>query len=203
MRRLAELSGGVRRRLGAKAAVVGISPGALTALALLSAFGSGALFYAGSFRWGALVLLVSGLFDMLDGSVARASGRETRLGAFLDSTLDRYSDAAVLGGILLYYGGRGADTYVALSLIAMVGALLTSYARSRAEGLGLECKVGVFERPERVIILIAAGFWGLMPVALWVLAAGTHVTVAQRVFYVCRRLRGGDGPEAKNGSGGR
>jgi len=163
-------------------------PLALTVLGLLLALVSGWLFYKGRFAWAALVLGFSGLCDLFDGAVARLSGRVTPFGAFLDSTVDRLSDAAILGGILLYYSARQADTYVVLAYLALVGSFLVSYTRARAECLVDHCRVGVFQRPARTLVLVFAGFAGLLPAALWVLAAATGLTVAQRVIYVRRSL---------------
>lgn len=192
MKQLRLAFAGTRARVASRLAALGIGPNHLTVLGLLLALVSGLLFYTGLFRWASSVLLVSGLCDLLDGEVARQTGRSTLFGAFLDSTLDRFADSAVLGGILLYYAREPADRYVALAFFALVGSLLTSYTRARAESLIDRCDVGVFERPERLLVLLAAGFAGYIPAALWILALAANFTAAQRVLHVRRSLRNRD-----------
>jgi len=138
-----------------------------------------------------LVLLFSGLFDMLDGALARAMGRTSKAGAILDSVLDRYSEAVVLIGLALYYlyiSASNSNVGVILVFITIVGSMMVSYTRARAEGLGLDCKVGLFTRPER-IILIAAGliFSSALIYILWVLAVGTMFTALWRLIYLLRK----------------
>src|SRR5205823_9758245 len=118
-------------------------------------------------------------FDTLDGALARVAGRATTFGAFLDSTLDRYSEAALLLGLLYDAGRRGDLAAEVLAFLVIVGSLLVSYARARAEGLGLECEVGIAPRPERVLILGLGLILGLELPALAVLAALTHFTAIQ------------------------
>jgi CDP-diacylglycerol--glycerol-3-phosphate 3-phosphatidyltransferase len=146
----------------------------------------------GQFLAGGLVLIGASALDMLDGALARARGNVTRLGAFLDSTLDRYSDALAFGGLLLYYQREmPAAVEFQLVWVAMIGALLTPYARARAEALGFNASVGLLERPERAVLLIAGLLTGWMLPVLWVLALLTHVTVVQRIVHVWRQARSG------------
>ncbi len=192
-----------------------ISADVLTVTGLLLSFGAGLLFFWGRPRLAALVLLIGGLCDILDGQVARRSGGETRFGAFFDSTLDRLAEAAVLLGLAGYYvrnllmlwlePTRMLDQMsfdllpvawgvLALSaMVALVGSFLVSYTRARAEGLGLDCKVGWFERPERLALLILAGalqkFWALSA-AIYLLAILSFITAAQRVAHVWKITRG-------------
>ncbi len=195
---------------------IGLEPDHLTVVGMLFSVGAGLAFFEGGFRLGATLLLVSGLCDLLDGEMARRTG-STRFGAFLDSTLDRLADAAVLVGIAGFYLlhllelvlspqmavaeiGRGLEprTWAVVSLTAMlalVGSFMVSYTRARAEGLGLECRVGWFERPERMLLLIAAGFCGVgpwMPGALIVLTLLSFATAFQRVAYVRKQSRSAD-----------
>ncbi|MEW6675737.1 MAG: CDP-alcohol phosphatidyltransferase family protein [Nitrospirota bacterium] len=137
-------------------------------------------------RLGGLLILVGGLFDMLDGIVARINNKATRFGAFLDSVLDRYSDAFLFLSIAWYLGGKGDHTGVFLSLGTLIGAFLISYARARAEGLGELCHIGIMERPERLILLIFATLTGWVVPVLWIMLILTHITVMQRVYYVWR-----------------
>jgi phosphatidylglycerophosphate synthase len=133
---------------------------------------------------GGFIILLGGAFDVLDGIVARTNGLVTKFGAFLDSVLDRYSDAVVFLAIALYMYLHGEQTGVYLSLFALVGALLISYARARAEALGMGCHTGLMERPERVILTAFACLTGYFIPVLWILCILTHITVIQRVVHV-------------------
>jgi CDP-diacylglycerol--glycerol-3-phosphate 3-phosphatidyltransferase len=168
----------------------GVSPLAVTLAGLL-------LSVAGAFEiaWGHLfiagiVLIVSGVCDTLDGSLARRTSRESVFGAFIDSTIDRVTEFLYFGALIVRYGGEGTGGRVAvlLCLVAIGGSYLTSYTRARAEGLGLECRVGWIERPERVAILtigLLAGSTALF-VALVCLAVLTPVTAIQRIIHIRR-----------------
>ena len=136
-----------------------------------------------------LFMLFGGVLDMLDGIVARTSGRVTKFGAFLDSVLDRYSDAFLFLSISYYLAAQGNHTGSFLSLGTLVGAFLISYARARAEGLGIPCNTGIMERPERIILLIFATLTGWLVPVLWIMLVLTHVTVLQRIYYVWHRTR--------------
>jgi CDP-diacylglycerol--glycerol-3-phosphate 3-phosphatidyltransferase len=153
----------------------GIVFGALAAVA----FGEGRL------PLGALFLILAGVADMLDGSLARASGSASPFGSFVDSVADRATDCLILGGLAWHYRDR-AELLVALAAIG--GSFLVSYAKARAQGLGVSCDVGLMERPERMILLIAGALTGLMRPALWALAALSLLTAAQRVLHVRREL---------------
>ncbi len=214
-----------KRRLqdGAHAAVeplvallsrLGVHPDHLTIAGLVLSALSGFAFYLGHTRTGALMLLLAGLCDLLDGELARRAGLESRFGAFLDSTLDRLSEALVLLGILGFYlrnlyalvlhpeqallqisTGLEPLTWAVMAFtaaLALVGSFMVSYTRARAEGLGLDCKVGWFERPERLVLLVMAGllrvFWA-MSAALLLLAILSFATAAQRVAHVHRNTR--------------
>ena len=138
---------------------------------------------------GALLLLASG-FDMLDGAVARASGTVTKFGGFLDSTIDRYSESLVYGGVLVYLlGTRDYRLGSLLIIVATAGSLLISYARARAEAAGFRASVGLLARPERVLILAVGLLTGYVIPALWILAIGTHLTVVTRMAHVWRLSR--------------
>jgi CDP-diacylglycerol--glycerol-3-phosphate 3-phosphatidyltransferase len=168
----------------------GISPDALTLIGLLLNIVTGAIVAAGMLTIGGAALLIASAFDMLDGAVARATGRTSRFGAFLDSLVDRYSEAAVFVGLAAVFARQGDHVLVAASALALTGSLLVSYARARAEGLGLDCEVGLLQRPERVIIL-AVGLlipFLLVPI-VWLLAVVTNLTVLQRALHVRRLLQ--------------
>lgn len=153
----------------------GIVFGALAALA----------FAEGRLPLGGLFLVLAGIADMLDGSLARASGSATRFGSFIDSVADRATDVLILGGLAWHFR---ATTELAVTLVAIGGSFLVSYAKARAEGLGIACDVGLMERPERMILLVAGAFSGLMRTTVWVLAVLSLLTAAQRVWHVRREL---------------
>lgn len=139
-------------------------------------------------RTGGALILLGGLFDMLDGIVARTNGKDTKFGALLDSTLDRYSDSFLFLAIAWYFFEKNDLAGVLLTIGSLVGALLVSYVRARAEGLGVECQVGLIERPERVVLLALGCLTGwLLPVIAVVFILG-HVTVLQRIFHVHKMI---------------
>jgi CDP-diacylglycerol--glycerol-3-phosphate 3-phosphatidyltransferase len=193
----------------------GARPDQVTVLGTLLAVAAGLAFFQGRFRLASGLLLLSGLCDILDGQLARRLGASSRFGAFFDSTLDRLAEAAVLAGIMGFYLrnlvalvfqssealaqmalGLEPGTWAVMAftaLLALVASFMVSYTRARAEGLGLECKVGWFERPERLTLLIIAGllkvFWA-MSAALLLLAVLSFWTATQRVRHVWKLTRG-------------
>jgi phosphatidylglycerophosphate synthase len=140
-------------------------------------------------RLGGILILVGGAFDIVDGVVARTGGKATRFGAFLDSVLDRYSDAFLFLALAWYFSARGDYAGAFLSLVTLIGAFLISYARARAEGLGESCHVGIMERPERIILLIFGCFTGWLLPVMWVMATLTHITVIQRIYHVRKKMK--------------
>lgn len=140
-------------------------------------------------RLGGLLILIGGLCDLSDGILARANGRTTSFGAFLDSLLDRYSDAFIFLSISWYLAKSGDHTGALLAVGTMVGALLVSYARARAESLGIPGQVGLMERPERMILLIFATLTGWLVPVLWFMFILTHITVIQRTCTVWKARR--------------
>jgi CDP-diacylglycerol--glycerol-3-phosphate 3-phosphatidyltransferase len=166
-----------------------IRPDTLTVLGWALSLCSAVLFGLGYVRIAGLVMLLGGLFDALDGAVARESNRMSAFGAFLDSTLDRLSEAAIFVGIVFYYAAAARPFEALLAGVAMTFSLLTSYARARAEGLGIECKVGLLERAGRVVILSVFSVAGLLTVGLCLVAAGALITTAQRILHVRRAAR--------------
>ena len=173
----------------------GVSPDAVTVTGTLGVVvGALACFPRGALFVGTLVVTAFVLTDVLDGAMARRLERRSVFGAWLDSTCDRLADAAVFSGLVLWFVGEGDDRLLAgLALFCLVAGSLVSYAKARAEGLGLRCDVGFAERTERLIIVLAgAGLSGLglswaLPVGLWVLAVASAVTVGQRLLEVRRQ----------------
>ena len=166
-----------------------VRPDTLTVLGWALSLCSAVLFGLGHVRVAGVVMLVAGLFDSLDGAVARESNRMSAFGAFLDSTLDRISEAAIFVGIVFFYAADGLPYGALLAGVAMTFSLLTSYARARAEGLGIECEVGLLERAGRVVILSISSMAGLLTAGLCLVAAGALVTTAQRILHVRRATR--------------
>jgi CDP-diacylglycerol--glycerol-3-phosphate 3-phosphatidyltransferase len=165
-------------------AKAGFTANSLTVIGLAGSVGAGFLIASGYARVGGLLSLLSGLPDMLDGAVAKATGRSSRRGAFLDSVVDRLSDAAVLAGII-WLGIAGNQPRVAvLAAMVMALSLIVSYVKARAESLGYECNVGIAERPERVVVLGVALLVGHVLAGLWVLVIAAAITVVQRIMRV-------------------
>lgn len=163
-----------------------VRPDTLTILGWTLSVGSAVLFGLGYAQLAGVVMLLGGLFDALDGAVARESNRMSAFGAFLDSTLDRLSESAIFVGIIYYYATSDLPLGALLAGTAMVFSLLTSYARARAEGLGIECQVGLLERAGRVVILSIFSIVGLLTAGLCLVAVGALVTTAQRILHVRR-----------------
>lgn len=173
----------------------GVSPDVVTTIGTLGVVGGALGFFTrGVFFVGALVISAFVFSDLLDGQIARASGRSSVWGAFLDSTLDRFADAAIFGSIAFWYAGRGDSLPLCgAALGCLAFGSITSYVKSRAEALGLSADVGFAERAERLIIVLAAtGLYGLgvpylLPIALWFLLGATVLTVGQRLVEVRRQ----------------
>ncbi|HEX5505698.1 MAG TPA: CDP-alcohol phosphatidyltransferase family protein [Thermomicrobiales bacterium] len=163
----------------------GLSPNALTLIGLLLNVGVAVVLALGYLRLGGVLVLVAGLFDMLDGAMAKVTNRITTFGSFLDSTLDRYSEAILYAGLLFYVlTTRDARLGAVLIYVTICGSLLVSYARARAEALGYKLQVGLLARPERIIVL-AVGLLLAHPLwALWFLAIFTNVTAIQRIYHL-------------------
>ena len=168
-----------------------VSPLLVSLFGLAFAVWGGIVAARGSLRAAGIFLLLAGLCDVLDGDVARRLGRSSRFGAFIDSMLDRVSEFVLFGGILLYVVRRpsGFEVYEpVVIMLALMGSVMTSYARARAEGVGIECKVGVMERPERIALMaigLIAGYRFLMAIMI-LLAATSLYTVFQRIRHVHR-----------------
>ena len=180
----------------------GINPNILTIIGVTINVGCGVLFGFGEFFWAGIVLIIANLFDMLDGNVARVSGRVTRFGGFLDSSLDRLSDMVSFLGIIIFYASNTPQhslLNVTLAGIGMMFSVMVSYTTARSEGFGVKANVGFLQRPERVVLLIIGAlstfpnstsfFASRMPQVLWVLAIGSLWTFIHRMFHIWKELR--------------
>jgi CDP-diacylglycerol--glycerol-3-phosphate 3-phosphatidyltransferase len=166
-----------------------VHPNALSVLGVLVSLGGAFAFAQGSFRLGAGIVLLGGVFDLTDGVVARRQGRVTTFGGFLDSSLDRVVDMALLLGLVLHYAGRGAVALAWLAGFALVATVLVSYTKARAESVVPDFKGGLLERAERIVILVLGGLTGWMPLALGVVAVGSAITAGQRIALAHRLMR--------------
>src|SRR6185436_16217795 len=160
-----------------------IHPNVLTFLGLLINIGAAYLLGAGRFQAAGLVVIGAGLFDMVDGRVARETNRVTKFGGFFDSVLDRYSDLALLMGLLVYYSNINRFFYIVLTAIVMTGSVMVSYTRARAENTIPKCKVGFLERPERIVLIMIGALFNRMAPVLWVIAVLSNWTVVHRMIY--------------------
>jgi len=166
-----------------------VTPNALTLLGVLGSAGAAVLLARGQFLAGGIVVLAAGALDILDGALARATGRVTRFGAVFDSVMDRVSEAAVLFGLLYYYAGRDAREESLLVFAALAGSMLVSYIRARGEILGLPIREGLFTRAERVIVIGVGSMIDQVRIALWILAILANLTALQRFYLVWRKTR--------------
>jgi CDP-diacylglycerol---glycerol-3-phosphate 3-phosphatidyltransferase len=165
-----------------------VHPNILTLIGLVINIFAMVLFAKGIFVWGALVIVAAGVFDIVDGEVARRTKRVTKFGAFFDSVIDRYSDLLLLLGLIIWYAKIDRIFYVGLTGLVLIGSVLTSYTRARAESLIPACKVGFLERPERIVLLVIGGLTDRMAAVLWVMAILSNWTVSQRIWYTWREL---------------
>ena len=166
-----------------------IHPNVLTFIGLLINIAAAVLLGMGSFFAAGLVIIGAGIFDMVDGRVARETNRVTRFGGFFDSVLDRYSDLALLMGLLVWYGTINRPFYVVLTAIVMTASVMISYARSRAENVIPTCKVGFMERPERVVLFIIGALFDRMAAVLWVIAVLGNLTVIHRMLFTWQETK--------------
>jgi CDP-diacylglycerol---glycerol-3-phosphate 3-phosphatidyltransferase len=175
---------------------LGISPDAVTLVGTLGVSAGALVFFPRGMIWQGVLVITAFVFsDLIDGQMARTLGRKDLFGAFLDSTLDRIGDAAVFGGIALYFAWVAEDRlYLALSLVVLAMGAVTSYARAKADHLGFDAKVGVAERPDRLVGFLVPAFFAdvldlpvLLHISLWLLAVASTVTVVQRIWVVRRQ----------------
>jgi CDP-diacylglycerol--glycerol-3-phosphate 3-phosphatidyltransferase len=188
----------------------GVHPNTITVVGTLCTVIGGIIYATGHIRTGGFFLGITALFDVLDGTVARRSNKSSMFGAFLDSTLDRLADGFVLGGIAVFYATsrvHGSVPLMLTALLGLVGAFLTSYTRARAESLGLDAKVGLLQRPERVVLLSAPqALFGLvldgwvLAIIIVILTVTAWITVVQRVAFVYTATTRADEAEARTES---
>lgn len=165
-----------------------ITPNQVTVTGFLLNLVAAVLLVEGLLIAAGAVFVVAGLFDMLDGSLARLSRMVTPFGAFFDSTLDRAAEGVILAAVAYRFAVEGWDIGVVIVLLALLGSMLVSYTRARAEALGLECKVGLMSRPERIILIAVGLFFNVLPYAMGILLALTAFTVVQRMVHTYRQL---------------
>jgi CDP-diacylglycerol--glycerol-3-phosphate 3-phosphatidyltransferase len=170
-----------------------LTPDALTWLGFLVSIGAAVLVVTGHFLAAGIVVLVAGAFDMLDGALARLTGRVSRFGGILDSTLDRLSEAVVLLALLAVFAREQHVAGCLLAGVTLLGSLMVSYIRARMEGIGIECQAGFFTRPERVVVialgLLLNQFDHALLTALAIIACFSFITIAERMIYAWRRTR--------------
>jgi CDP-diacylglycerol---glycerol-3-phosphate 3-phosphatidyltransferase len=166
-----------------------IDPNVLTCIGFSINVVAAYFFAYGYFRWAAVTIFLAAIFDLTDGPVARTTKRVTPFGGFIDSVLDRYSDLILLIGLLIYYGRINRFWYVTLVAVAMIGSVMTSYTRARAENLIQSCKVGFLERPERIVLILIGAIFDRMAPVLWVMVVFSHITVVHRILHTYKESR--------------
>jgi len=170
-----------------------ISPNVITVIGFLLMAGVAFVLARGYLVLGGLLIIAAALFDAIDGTLARMMGRTSRFGAFLDSTLDRFSEAIIFLGLFIYLIGQDQTIELVLIYATVVGSMMVSYARARAEGIGVPLKDGMFTRFERIFILVVGLLFNVLTLALWVLAVFTNLTAIQRMYLVWRITGGEEG----------
>ena len=170
-------------------AALRVKPNILTLIGLFINVFAAILFANGMFTWAGLVVLFAGIFDMVDGEVARRTGHVTRFGAFFDSVIDRYSDMILFFGLVVWYAKLDRIFYAGLVVLSLIGSIMTSYTRARAESLIPACKVGFLERPERIVLLIIGALTNRMGAAMWVMAILSNWTVSQRIWHTWQETK--------------
>jgi CDP-diacylglycerol---glycerol-3-phosphate 3-phosphatidyltransferase len=164
-----------------------INPNLLTFIGFLITVYAAVQLARGKFLEAGLIIILAGIFDILDGRVARITNSVTKFGAFFDSVLDRYSDIAIFLGLMINYSKSQRLTYMILSGVVLMGAVMTSYTRARAESLIPLCKVGFMERPERLVLLIIGALSNRMAPVLWIMALFSNLTVIHRIAYTWKQ----------------
>lgn len=199
--RLKEWVRGLMRPGGALCSKLGIHPHVLTTVGFGVSLCAGLSFGLGSFRWAGLLVLIAGIFDMLDGHTARISGKKSSFGALYDSTIDRYAELVVFIGLAIHYLQHPHPVAVITVLLAISGSMMVSYVKARAEGLEMECPVGLMQRPERIVYLgFGAVIFGktlLFQIVLGIIALFTNVTAIQRLYYIYVWNKKQDQPEGE------
>lgn len=166
-----------------------IHPHSLTLMGLAVNVGAGVCLGTGHWRSAGVLIIVAGLFDLMDGAVARTSNKATKFGGFLDSVIDRYSDILLLMGIIWHYAVRNEPGYTLLACIVLMGCILIPYSRAKAEAFLTHCNIGLMERAERTIFLAVGSLCNVMEPMLWCLAVLTHITVFQRIHHTWKEMQ--------------
>ena len=192
--RVRQWSRGILDPIAELLAKTGVSPNVVTFIGFLLMVLVGVVISQGYLLAAGVLLILAAVFDAFDGALARKLDRVTRFGAFFDSTLDRFSEAAVFLGILIYYQKQGASTEVILAYLAIIGSLMVSYTRARGEGLGISIRGGLLSRLERMVIVMIGLILSQLTIALWILAPLTNFTAVQRIWLTWRALQDEDQP---------
>jgi CDP-diacylglycerol---glycerol-3-phosphate 3-phosphatidyltransferase len=171
-----------------------ISPTLLTLTGFMINIVAAGLYFNGFFLAGGIIIIFAGIFDMLDGAVARGSGKASDLGGFIDSVVDRYSDVLIFGGGLAYFAREGNLLMTLVSAVTLCGAFLVSYVRARAELVIPKCAVGLMERPERIIVLAAGSIFGFLNAAIWFICITTHLTAVHQIIFTRRTVKASQHP---------
>jgi CDP-diacylglycerol--glycerol-3-phosphate 3-phosphatidyltransferase len=169
---------------------LGVSPNVITIVGFFLMIGIAIILAQGYLFLGGILIIIVGLFDAMDGTLARMMGRTSRFGAFLDSTLDRYSEAVLFLGLFVYLSGQNQRLELILIYATIVGSFMVSYARARAEGIGVSLKDGLFTRFERVFLLVVGLLFNQLTIVLWILAIFSNFTALQRIYLVWRMTGG-------------
>ena len=165
------------------------NPNLFTMLGFFSTLVASWLILKGCWFWAGLTILLSGLFDLLDGVIARKLGKVTVFGTFFDSVMDRYSDLLLLMAITVFYLKKENHSLIILASVVAIGTALITYVRAKAESLQISCHIGLMERAERIVLLALGSLFNWMEPILWILAILTHFTVLHRIYYVWKKLR--------------
>lgn len=200
--KIGRVVGGWKSGLASSIGDLGVHPNVLTSVGVLVNLAAAWVICLGQMKTAGFVIVLASVFDMIDGAVARTTGRQSRFGAFFDSVMDRYSDMLIFIGLVGFFARTGSVLGIALTCSALAGTIMVSYCRARAENGIPQCKVGFWERPERLVLLILGAFTGRILAAVAILAVFTHLTVFHRMvhtFDVCREIDG-RGPGRKPAS---
>lgn len=188
---------GIIQPVGNLLARLSVHPNILSLAGLILSMVAGVVYSTGAFFWAGWIVVLAGTCDVLDGQIARQTGKRSQFGAFFDSTLDRFGEVFIFLGLAWYFSARHQSPWVVLLIIlAITGSFMVSYTRARAEGLGIDCKVGLMQRPERVTLLIIGSLVAPIPVigpvliklTLLLLAVLSNLTAVQRIFYVKNQI---------------
>ena len=180
---------------------LGIHPNVLTLIGVLINVGAAIALGRGHFILAGVIMIVANIFDFIDGKVAFITGTQSEFGAFWDSTLDRFSDLALFTGLIWLYAKLSREDYVLITTLTLIFAIMTSYARARAECLVDKCKVGFMERPERIVLFMIGAFTNRMAAVLWVILSLSIVTVANRIYFTYLALNHKPAPPSTGAAG--